>query len=81
VAPVLLDSVDQAITHGIPTAVASRCGDGPTLRQTYAVPGTEIDLQARGAIMAGAVSVLKARLRLAVALATGYPPKSAFPVS
>jgi L-asparaginase len=80
VPPALLSSVDQAIALGIPTVVASRCGDGPTLHQTYAVPGTEIDLQARGAIMAGKISAMKARLRLAVAIATGQPLKTAFPV-
>lgn len=80
VAPALLRSVDQAMAHGIPIVVASRCGDGPTLHQTYAVPGTEIDLQARGAIMAGKISALKARLRLAVAIASGQPIKAAFPV-
>src|SRR5215469_426174 len=80
VPPALLDCVDQAITHGIPTVVASRTGDGPTLRQTYAVPGCEIDLQARGAVMAGAISALKARLRLTVAIAIGHPFEAAFPV-
>jgi L-asparaginase len=80
VAPALLDCVDQAVARGIPTVMASRCGDGPTLRETYAVPGTEIDLQARGAIMAGTLSALKARLRLAVALATSHPPQAVFPV-
>jgi L-asparaginase len=78
--PQLLDCVDQATAQGIPTVVASRCGDGPTLRRTYAVPGTEIDLQARGAVMAGTISARKARLRLAVAIAAGHPVETAFPV-
>ena len=78
--PVLLDCLDQAVARGIPTVVASRCGDGPTLLETYAVPGTEIDLQARGAVMAGTISAVKARLRLAVVIATGYPLGAAFPV-
>src|SRR5215471_887312 len=80
VPPALLDCVDQAIAHGIPAVVASRSGDGPTLRHTYAVPGCEIDLQARGAVMAGTISALKARLRLAVAIATGHSLEVAFPV-
>ena len=79
--PALLDCVDQAIAQGIPTVVASRSGDGPTLRQTYAVPGCEIDLQARGAVMAGTISAMKARLRLAVAIAIGHPLEAAFPVN
>jgi L-asparaginase len=80
VPPDLLDVIDEAITAGIPTVIASRCGDGPTLQTTYAVPGAEIDLQARGAIMAGSLSAVKARLRLAVALATDTPLTTAFPV-
>ena len=58
---------------------ASRCGAGDTLRSTYGVPGTEIDLQERGVLMAGALSPAKARLRLQVALANGVAPSSVFP--
>jgi len=79
--PDLLDVLDRAVAEGIPTVIASRCGDGPTLGSTYAVPGAEIDLRARGAIMAGSLSGVKARLRLAVALATDTPPAAAFPTS
>jgi len=79
--PDLLDVLDRAVAKGIPTVIASRCGDGPTLGSTYAVPGAEIDLRARGAIMAGSLSGVKARLRLAVALATDTPPAAAFPTS
>jgi L-asparaginase len=81
VAPQLLESVDRATAHGVPVVIASRSGDGPTLSRTYAVPGTEIDLQQRGAIMAGALSAPKVRLRLAVALAAGISPGAAFPVA
>src|SRR5260221_1819539 len=80
VPPVLLDCVDEAIGMGIPTVATPGCGQGATLRRSYAVPGTEIDLQARGAIMAGTISGMKARLRLAVAIAAGHPPGTAFPV-
>ena len=79
VPPDLLHVVVEAIRRGIPTVIASRCGDGPTLQSTYAVPGAEIDLQARGAVMAGTLSAVKARLRLAVALATNTPLSVAFP--
>jgi hypothetical protein len=58
---------------------ASRCGAGDTLRSTYGVPGTEIDLQERGVLMAGTLSPAKARLRLQVALANGVAPPSVFP--
>jgi L-asparaginase len=80
VAPALLRLIDDAADRGIPVIVASRSGDGPTLQATYAVPGTEIDLQQRGALMAGALSGLKARLRLAVATACGLPAADVFPV-
>ncbi|MCU1502125.1 MAG: asparaginase/glutaminase [Ilumatobacteraceae bacterium] len=79
VAPELLDAVDRARQLGIPTIVASRCADGTTLQQTYAVPGTEIDLQRRGAVMAGTLSAVKARLRLMVAIAAGIPVDEVFP--
>jgi L-asparaginase/Glu-tRNA(Gln) amidotransferase subunit D len=77
--PNLLEVLDEATRHDIPTVIASRCGDGPTLHFTYPVPGAEIDLQARGAVMAGSLSAVKARLRLAVALATDTPLSVAFP--
>jgi len=71
----------QGDRAGIPVVVASVSGDSPTLRNTSAVAGCEIDLQARGARMAGTISALKARLRLAVAIATGHPLEAAFPVN
>jgi L-asparaginase len=80
VGPEFLDALASARHRGIPTIVTSRCADGTTLRRTYAVPGTEIDLQQRGAVMAGALSAIKARLRLAVAIAAGVPVGAAFPV-
>ena len=49
------------------------------MRSTYGVPGTEIDLQERGVLMAGTLSPAKARLRLQVALANGVAPPSVFP--
>lgn len=79
VAPAALDVVDEAVAAGLPVVVASRCGAGPTLSETYGVPGTELDLRRRGALMAGALAPRKARLRLAVALALGVRPADAFP--
>lgn len=81
VPPTLLDSIDTAVQQDIPVVIASRCGDGPSLQATYAVPGTEIDLQQRGALMAGSLSAVKVRLRLAVALALGCPLPTAFPTT
>lgn len=80
VPPAVAPLVAEATARGIAVVVASRCGDGPTLDATYAIPGAELDLQARGACMAGALSAVKARLRLAVALGAGIAPAAAFPV-
>lgn len=80
VPPVTLDVVDEAIARGTPVVMASRVGDGPTNRSTYGAPGCELDLQERGALMAGALSGVKARLRLAVALALGKSAADVFPV-
>ena len=44
VPPALRDCLDEAVGKGMPTVVTSRYGHGRTLRGTYAVPGTEIDL-------------------------------------
>lgn len=56
-----------------PVVFASRTGSGPTGRAMYGYPGSEIDLTARGAVGAGWLSPVKARLLL-WALALGGPP-------
>jgi L-asparaginase len=76
----VLGVIDELARRGVAVVAASRCGSGDTLRNTYGVPGTEIDLQSRGVVMAGILSPVKSRLRLAVALANGLPPSSVFPV-
>lgn len=78
--PSAAECVDEAVDAGIAVVVASRCGEGPTLEGTYGIPGAEIDLQARGAVMVGTLSAAKARLRLAVALANEIPVAAVFPV-
>lgn len=80
VPPPLLDALDEAIAAGVAVVVASRAGEGPTNRDTYGAIGCELDLQERGAVMAGALGGAKARLRLAVALALGFAPRDAFPL-
>ena len=75
----ILELIDELIAGGTCVVAASRCGAGDTLRSTYGVPGTEIDLQERGVLMAGALSPAKTRLRLQVALANGVAPPSVFP--
>jgi L-asparaginase len=80
VPPSWLPAIDAAIASRVTVVAASRCGSGTTLLRTYGVPGTEIDLQRRGVIMAGHLGSAKARLRLAVTLAAGLDPEAAFPV-
>lgn len=53
-----------------PVIVASRTGNGPTARSTYGFVGGEIDLQARGVQMAGALCPRKCRVLLGVLLAS-----------
>lgn len=80
VVPSLVPLLARARQGGIEVVVASRCAAGTTLRRTYAVPGTEIDLQRHGLVLAGSISALKARLRLAVAIGAGAATEAAFPV-
>lgn len=47
-----------------PVVICSRCVDGPTTRETYGYPGSEVDLTARGAWMGGWLAPEKARLLL-----------------
>jgi L-asparaginase len=78
--PTLLPLLDEAVTSGIPVVVASRAASGPNLEHTYRMPGSETDLTDRGAILAGALSGQKARLRLLIGLALGRDPRELFPV-
>ncbi|MGI9659822.1 MAG: asparaginase, partial [Gaiellaceae bacterium] len=80
VPPALLGVIDEAVAQGVAVVMTSRVGDGPTNRSTYGAPGCEIDLQDRGALMAGALSGVKARLRLSVALALGMGAADVFPI-
>ncbi len=63
VAPIVGDLVRQ-----MPVVLATRVHTGPTFTRTYGFPGSETDLLARGAIGAGTLTGLKARLLLTLLL-------------
>ncbi|MBM7518869.1 asparaginase [Nocardioides nitrophenolicus] len=52
------------LARQVPVVFASRTGSGPTGRAMYGYPGSETDLLARGAVGAGWLSPVKARLLL-----------------
>ncbi len=55
----------------LPIAIASRTSRGSTAAATYGFAGSEIDLAARGAMLAGWLSPLKARILLWALIASG----------
>lgn len=63
----LLPAMEEAVA-GVAVAAASRTGRGRLLRQTYAFPGSERDLQRLGILDAGDLTPLKARVLLTLAL-------------
>lgn len=80
VPPPVATAIERAIGSGVPVVLASRCGAGSILADTYAGVGSEQHLRSLGVVPAGRLAPLKARLRLQVALALGRAPGSAFPV-
>ena len=63
----------ESLTQQVPVVVASRTGGGCTATATYGFEGSEIDLAKRGALLAGWLSPLKARLVLAALLGANTP--------
>jgi L-asparaginase len=55
----------------LPVVLATRVARGPVLESTYAFPGSETDLLARGLLSAGYLTPPKARLLLSFALGSG----------
>jgi L-asparaginase len=58
-----------------PIILASRVGQGPLFRKTYAFPGSERDLLDHGLISAGDLDGPKARVALVLLLASGRSPE------
>ena len=79
VMPSLLPVIDEIVAAGVPVLIGGRGIAGATLERTYAIPGAEIDLIARGVIPVGRLSAHKARLRLLVGCSLGLDPRSLFP--
>ena len=62
-----------ALLARMPVVISGRMGSGYLLQKTYEVPGSEIDLVARGFSYAGRLPPIKARLLLALMLASDIP--------
>ncbi|HEX7404634.1 MAG TPA: asparaginase [Candidatus Nanopelagicaceae bacterium] len=58
----------EDLASRIPVILTSRTGAGELLRQTYAFPGSEQDVLSRGAVSAGSLDGIKARILLSLIL-------------
>ncbi|KQQ14691.1 L-asparaginase [Methylobacterium sp. Leaf123] len=69
--PEALAETVSTLVARLPVLLASRTETGPVFSRTYGYPGGEIDLLARGALSAGLLSGVKARLLLQLLLRAG----------
>jgi L-asparaginase len=74
----MLPGVDRVLEANVPLIVCARTAEGGTLERTYGFEGSESDLAERGAILAGAASPWKARVRAVLALGLGLELRSLF---
>lgn len=61
----------EALAGRMPVVLAARGRNGRVLTGTYAFPGSEVDLLARGLVPAGTLDAVKARVLLALLLRAG----------
>lgn len=66
--PAPLAPIVSDLVRHMPVVLASRVTTGPVFSRTYGFPGSEMDLLARGAVSAGSLTALKARLLLLLLL-------------
>lgn len=74
VSPAAMPRLRRLLEGGVPVVVAARTPRGGTSTHHYAYPGSEVDLLDAGAVMAGLLPALKARLLLQALLADGAGP-------
>lgn len=73
VPPEMLAGVREAVAAGVPVVVASRCASGRTAPR-YGYDGGGVTLAEAGAVFAGDLSAVKARIKLMVLLGSGATP-------
>lgn len=66
--PASVAPIVESVARRLPVVLGSRAMTGPVFTRTYGYDGAEIDLIRRGALPAGMLSGLKARLLLGLAL-------------
>ncbi|AXK46944.1 asparaginase [Brachybacterium saurashtrense] len=71
VSPAAMPRLRALLAEGVPVVVAARPASGGTSTHHYAYPGSEVDLLAAGAVMAGLLPATTARLLLQALLADG----------
>ena len=74
VSPAAMPRLRRLLEAGTPVVVATRIASGGTSTYHYAYPGSEVDLLDAGALMAGFLPAVQARLLLQVLLADGAGP-------